>query len=59
MGPLVILAAITQLEAIVWPALGLLYLVALLGFIRVLLRGDVRPWRVWRVGVYTEREPRE
>jgi hypothetical protein len=52
------LAAITQTEVIAWTAFGFLYLVALLVFVRTLMRGP-RPlhWLRLRAGFFVEREP--
>lgn len=54
-----IVAGITQAEAILWPVIGLFYLVALLGFLRVLIRGDMAPvrWGGVRFGLFLERKP--
>jgi len=52
-----VLATITQTDIVVWTVVGFFYLVALLWFVIVLLKGGPRPirWRRFSVGVYVEK----
>ena len=52
--------AITTAEAIAWPIIGLFYLVALLAFLREVIKGDVSPirWSAYRIGVFLDRTPK-
>ena len=51
------LLGVTQTEVITWSVLGFLYLIALLWFVRALMRGP-RPinWHKVRLGVFAERD---
>jgi len=51
--------AATQTEIVVWSVLAFVYLCLLLAFVKTLLRGP-QPihWRMYRIGLFVDREPR-
>jgi hypothetical protein len=54
-------AAVSQAEAITWSVIGFFALIALLVFLRALLRREPTPprWLRYRIGVFLERDPKD